>query len=148
MGNICRSPTAEAVMQNLVDERGFSDVIELDSAGTGGWHVGHSPDPRATEAARRRGIEMTGRARQVSTADFEEFDLLVAMDSDNYGDLVTLAGGDDGKVRLLRDYADGEGLPVPDPYYGGDDGFEEVLDIVERNCAALLEEVSPGRVQE
>ena len=135
-------------MQKLVDERGFSDEIELDSAGTGGWHVGHSPDGRATEAARRRGIEMTGRARQVSTADFEEFDLLVAMDSDNYGDLVTLAGGDDGKVRLLRDYADGEGLPVPDPYYGGDDGFEEVLDIVERNCAALLEEVSPGRVQE
>ena len=148
MGNICRSPTAEAVMQDLVDERGLNDVIELDSAGTGGWHVGHAPDPRATEAARQRGIEMTGRARQVSTGDFDDFDLLVAMDSDNYGDLVTLAGGDSGKVRLLRDYADGEGLPVPDPYYGGDDGFEEVLDIVERNCAALLEEVGPGRVQE
>ncbi len=87
---------------------------------------------------------MTGRARQVSTGDFDDFDLLVAMDSDNYEDLVTLAGGDASKVRLLRDYADGEGMPVPDPYYGGDEGFEEVLDIVERNCSALLEEVSPG----
>lgn len=148
MGNICRSPTAEAVMRNLVDERGLSGEIEIDSAGTGGWHVGNAPDPRATEAARLRGIEMTGAARQVAIGDFDEFDLLVAMDSDNYEDLVGLAGGDGGKVRLLRQYADGEGLPVPDPYYGGDDGFEEVLDIVERNCAALLEEVSPGRMQE
>jgi len=141
MGNICRSPTAEGVMRKLVAEQGREDEFVIDSAGTGAWHVGNPPDSRATAAAAARNIPLESRARQVTVDDFDEYDLIIAMDSDNQEDLVRLTGGDDSKVRLLRDYADGGGKGVPDPYYGGDDGFEEVLDIVVRNSAALLEEI-------
>ena len=141
LGNICRSPTAEGVMRSLVEERGLSETIEIDSAGTGDWHIGKRADPRAIEAAARRGIELTSRARQVSAADFDDFDLIVAMDQSNHGDLVALAGGDDSKVRLLREYGGDADPDVPDPYYGGDDGFEEVLDIIERNLGLLLDEL-------
>lgn len=141
LGNICRSPTAEAVMRGLVEERGLSDTIEIDSAGTGDWHVGKSADPRAIEAAAARGVELTSRARQVGAADFGDFDLIVAMDRSNHGNLVALAGGDESKLRLLREYGGDADLDVPDPYYGGEDGFEEVLDIIERNCGLLLDEL-------
>lgn len=129
-------------MRQLIDERGLTDEIEVDSAGTGAWHIGNPPDSRATEAAAKRGIELTGSARQVTRDDFSEFDLIVVMDSDNQQNLLHL--GDPSKVKLLREYADGEELAVPDPFYGGDDGFVDVLDIVERNCVALLKEVNPG----
>ncbi|HEX8083673.1 MAG TPA: low molecular weight protein-tyrosine-phosphatase [Solirubrobacteraceae bacterium] len=140
LGNICRSPTAEGVMRALIRERGLEDRIEVDSAGTGGWHVGAPPDARATEAARRRGIVLEGAARRFSVEDFDRFDVILAMDSENLRDLRALAPDDEAraKVRLLR----GPGLDVPDPYYGGADGFENVLDHVEEACRRLLDEIA------
>jgi protein-tyrosine phosphatase len=149
LGNICRSPTAEGVLRHLVAERGLEDEIEIDSAGTGGWHVGAAPDERATAAALERGIELAGAARKVAFSDFEEFDLLLAMDEDNARDLRNLAPDHaEGKVRLLREFdptaVAGADLDVPDPYYGGPEGFEEVLDMVDRACRGLLAEIAPG----
>ncbi len=148
LGNICRSPTAEGVMRALVREAGLQERIELDSAGTGGWHVGESPDARATEAARRRGIVLEGAARKVRLRDFEEFDLILAMDASNLRDLQRLAPDEQAreKVRLLREWdptADGD-LDVPDPYYGGPGGFDRVLDLVQAACTALLEQLREG----
>jgi protein-tyrosine phosphatase len=151
MGNICRSPTAEAVFRALVEEEGRTAEVEIDSAGTGGWHVGAPPDERATEAAGRRGITVEGSARQVQPDDFREYDLLVAMDAENVADLQRVAPDPEAaaKIRLLREYdpeavAQGD-LDVPDPYYGGDDGFEQVLDMVQRASRGLLDEVAPTR---
>jgi protein-tyrosine phosphatase len=143
LGNICRSPTAEGVMRTLVREAGLEDRIELDSAGTGSWHIGEAPDPRATEAARGRGIVLEGAARQVQASDFEAFDLIVAMDRQNLADLRHLAPDESAreKVVLLRDLdpaTAGQQLDVPDPYHGGARGFEHVLDLVRDACAALL----------
>src|SRR3954471_15158180 len=139
MGNICRSPTAEGVLRRLVRDEGLSDQVEIDSAGTGGWHVGSPPDERATEAARRRGIELAGAARQFEPEDFERFDLILAMDRENLAELRALAPDDEarGKVRLLLGDRD-----VPDPYYGGERGFEDVLDLVEAGCRDLLAELA------
>jgi protein-tyrosine phosphatase len=154
LGNICRSPTAEAVMAKLVADAELEHAIELDSAGTGAWHVGNPPDERATAAAAARGIEMRGSARQVTIEDFERFDLLLAMDTDNHCNLLALAPHADAaaRVRMLREYdptiASGGAsttaisLDVPDPYYGGEDGFDRVLDLVEAACAGLLSELS------
>jgi protein-tyrosine phosphatase len=147
LGNICRSPTAEGVMRHLVAEEGLEDRIEIDSAGTGGWHVGAPPDARATEAANRRGVVLDGAARRFDPEDFERFDLIVAMDGENRRDLLRLAPDDEAraKVRLLREFdprsREGGDLDVPDPYYGGDDGFEEVLDLVDAAARGLLAEV-------
>jgi protein-tyrosine phosphatase len=139
LGNICRSPIAEAVMRSLVAEQGLQAQIEVDSAGTGDWHVGQRPDARAREAAARRGFAVTGRARQVSRRDFVTYDLLLAMDSQNLQDLQRIAPpGTEQKVRMLA------AVDVPDPFYGPDGGFETVLDIVTAGCAALLDELDPG----
>jgi protein-tyrosine phosphatase len=148
MGNICRSPTAEGVMRHLLAEERLEDVIELDSAGTGGWHAGDPPDRRATAAARARGIALDGAARQVRPDDFEEFDLILAADRENVAALRAIApAGTEGKVRLLREFdPHSEGAPdldVPDPYYGGERGFEDVLDLVEAACRGLLAQVRP-----
>jgi protein-tyrosine phosphatase len=140
LGNICRSPTAEGVMRRLVREQGLEHEIEIDSAGTGGWHVGSPPDARATEAAARRGTELTGAARRFDPRrDFDRFDLILAMDAENRRDLLALAADDEArsKVRMFR-LGD---LDVPDPYYGGEDGFEEVLDLVEEAARGLLDEL-------
>ena len=133
-------------MRGLVASRGLDGEIEVESAGTGDWHLGDPPDPRAVAAAAERGVELTGAARQVSAADFEGFDLLVAMDRSNRDALLRLAPDAEAreKVRLLRDFGDGAG-DVPDPYYGGPDGFAEVVEIVERACSALLEEIRSGQ---
>ncbi len=145
MGNICRSPTAEGVMRALVAAAGLRDRIELDSAGTGGWHEGAPPDARATAAATLRGIELEGAARQVRRRDFEEFDLLIALDAPNARDLRRLAPDADAaaKVRRLREFdpVGGDDLDVGDPYYGGEDGFGRVLDQVQAACDGLLEEL-------
>jgi low molecular weight protein-tyrosine phosphatase len=147
LGNICRSPTAEGVMRKLVAEAGLRREVELDSAGTGGWHVGEPPDSRAREAARRRGIELRSVARRVRAEDFERFDLILAMDGSNRHALRRLAPDERAreKVRLLREFdPDSAGLAnldVPDPYYDGEHGFETVLDQVEAACAGLLEHV-------
>ncbi len=146
LGNICRSPTAEGVMRALVREAGLEDRIEVDSAGTGSWHIGDSPDTRATAAARERGIALEGAARQVQRGDFETFDLIVAMDRQNFADLRHLAPDERAaeKVVLLRELdpaTAGRQLDVPDPYHGGARGFEHVFDLVHDACAALLEEL-------
>jgi protein-tyrosine phosphatase len=152
LGNICRSPTAEGVMRQLVREAGLEADVELDSAGTGGWHVGSPPDERATAAARARGIALEGTARRVRGEDFERFDLLLAMDRANLRALQRLAPGERerAKVRLLRDFdpasADGD-REVPDPYYGAGGGFEEVLDVVQAACEGLLAEIRAGRLR-
>jgi protein-tyrosine phosphatase len=150
LGNICRSPTAEGVMRALIEREGLAEQIDLDSAGTGAWHVGSSPDRRARSAARGRGIELSGSARQVEPRDFERFDLLLAMDLENARELRALASdeGERAKVRLLREFdpesaARGD-LEVPDPYYGAAGGFEEVLDLVEAACEGLLAEIRSG----
>jgi protein-tyrosine phosphatase len=139
LGNICRSPTAEGVMRRLVEEEGLEDQIEIDSAGTGGWHVGAPPDQRATEAARRRGTTLSGAARRFDPADFDRFDLILAMDAENKRDLLALAPDDEARAKV-RLFLSG-GRDVPDPYYGGAGGFEEVLDLVEEAARELLAEV-------
>jgi protein-tyrosine phosphatase len=146
-GNICRSPTAEGVMRGLVAEAERHDEIEVESAGIGNWHAGDPPDPRSVAAAAERGVELAGAARQVDEADFEGFDLLVAMDRSNRDALLRLAPDEEarGRVKLLREYGDREEHDVPDPYYGGAEGFAEVVEIVERNCRALLDELAADR---
>jgi low molecular weight protein-tyrosine phosphatase len=152
LGNICRSPTAECTMRALVREAGMEDQVEIDSAGTGGWHVGAPPDERATAAAAGRGIALEGSARRVRASDFDDFDLMIAMDSANLSDLVALAGTDAqrAKVRLLREFdpaSDGSReLDVPDPYYGEGDGFERVLDMVQASCRGLLAQIQAGEL--
>jgi protein-tyrosine phosphatase len=148
LGNICRSPTAEGVMRALVENAGLDGEIEIDSAGTGGWHAGEPADSRARAAARKRGYELTSIARKVRNSDFHEFDLILAMDRSNFEDLRAIAPSEAvEKIRMLREFGDGERLDVPDPYYGGADGFAEVLDIVERCCEALIEEVQAGALR-
>ena len=152
LGNICRSPTAEGVMRSLVAQAGLEDSIELDSAGTGAWHVGSPPDERATEAAGTRGVTLEGSARQVRATDFTDFDVLVAMDSANLRDLRALAHGDEERerVRLLREFdpaSAGSGdLDVPDPYYGAGDGFAKVFDLVHSACEGLLSQIQAGEI--
>jgi protein-tyrosine phosphatase len=155
LGNICRSPTAEGVMRTLVAEAADSNPtrpIEIDSAGTGAWHVGSAPDRRASAAAANEGVTLAGQARRVEPEDFERFDLVIAMDRSNVRDLKALAGTAEAraKVRLLREFdpasVDGGDLDVPDPYYGGEDGFETVFAIVRAACQALLDEIQAGRL--
>ena len=147
MGNICRSPTMEGVMRHVVREEGLEDRVEIDSAGTGGWHAGDPPDRRATAAAARRGVRLEGAARQIRREDFERFDLILCADRDNLRDVHALAPDDEARerVRLLREFdgasAGAPDLDVPDPYYGGADGFELVLDQVEAACRGLLAHV-------
>ncbi len=140
-------------MRALVRDAGLQDEIELDSAGTGAWHVGSPPDERATAAAAGRGIVLEGVARRVGESDFYDFDLMIAMDSANLDDLRALAPGEEqrAKVRLLREFepgADGAAeLDVPDPYYGAGDGFERVLDMVDASCRGLLAQIRAGELR-
>ena len=145
LGNICRSPAAQAVMQAMVDERGLSDRFYIDSAGIGGWHIGDLPDKRMRVHARPRGYELTHRARKVRSADFEDFDLIVGMDASNVDDLCNLAMTleQQDKVVMMGDYI--RQYPnydhVPDPYYEGSEGFELVLDLLEDACDNLLDRI-------
>lgn len=144
LGNICRSPTAEGVMRKLVADAGLEDRIIIDSAGTGDWHAGELPDPRTREAASRRGLELTHRARQFTRKDLERFDLVLAMDHANLRHLRYMRGERTApELRLLRSFdpTAPEGAEVPDPYAGGPDGFEDVLDLCERACDGLLAHV-------
>ena len=144
MGNICRSPTAEAVFTELARREGGPVHFEIDSAGTHAYHVGEPPDSRAVTAALRRGLAMAHlRARVVTREDFLNFDLLLAMDEDNLAHLHRIApAGYRERARLFMDYAPDAGLrSVPDPYYGGDIGFEQVLDLVEQAARGLLHEL-------
>lgn len=145
LGNICRSPMAQGVFAHVAAQSGMSDLFELDSAGTGAWHIGNPPDARGVAAAARRGIDISNqRARQVRPRDFSDFDLLLAMDMENRSQLRFLApDGYAGKVRLFLDDAAALGSgEVPDPYYGGEQGFEEVLDLVVAGSRVLLNRLS------
>jgi protein-tyrosine phosphatase len=135
-GNICRSPSAEALMRRLVDEAGLAAEIEVDSAGTGSWHVGEPPDPRAVTAACERGLTVTGIARQISPSDFDDFDLILAVDDENLRQLRRITPP--GSAERVRKLAPQD---VPDPYYGGADGFGLVLDLIEKDCRTLLDEL-------
>jgi len=148
LGNICRSPAAEAVFLHFVAEAGREREFIVDSAGTGGWHAGERADARMRQAAERRGIEIRSVARQVTRTDFEDFDWILAMDASNLETLHRMApAARRPKVRLFRDLdPDGRGQDVPDPYYGDMNGFDEVLDIVTRTARALLAELTqPAR---
>ena len=144
LGNICRSPTAEGVMQGLVDKRELSDSIQLDSAGTGAWHVGNKADARSREVAQTRGLELTSRARQFKASDFEKFDYVLAMDRSNYENLSAMATSEQqNKLHMFRSFdpATPHGPDVPDPYYGGPQGFEDVFDMCESACEGLLNHI-------
>ncbi|OGT21230.1 MAG: phosphotyrosine protein phosphatase [Gammaproteobacteria bacterium RBG_16_57_12] len=144
MGNICRSPTAHGVFRNLVMQQGVSELILIDSAGTHAYHIGEAPDPRAMSSARRRGVDISDlRARRVAEDDFEHFDYILAMDRDNLEILANKSPGEHGhKIRLFLDYAPHMNeAEVPDPYYGGMNGFEQVLDLVEAAAEGLLKEI-------
>jgi protein-tyrosine phosphatase len=141
MGNICRSPTAHGVFAHLVHSQGLDDRILIDSAGTHAYHIGSSPDKRSQAAALRRGFDLSAqRARKVTVADIEDFDYVLAMDRANLDDLQDLvAAAQRERVRLFMTFAERWNVDeVPDPYYGGDSGFERVLDMVEDAAAGLL----------
>jgi protein-tyrosine phosphatase len=147
LGNICRSPTAEGVMRHKLGNAGVAENVDIESAGTGGWHVGHPPDERAAAAAAARGIALDSRAQRFEHNHFDDFDLIIAMDRQNLEDMRSLAphAVAEGKLHLLREFdplaVESGSLEVPDPYYGGEDGFEDVLDMVERACDGLLVEI-------
>jgi protein-tyrosine phosphatase len=145
LGNICRSPIAEGVMRHLVQAAGLSHAFEVDSAGTAGYHAGELPDSRARAAGRRFGIEVGGRARQFKRADFERFDYVLAMDNSNLEDLSELAPSAAARenLHLLRsfDKSSPGGASVPDPYYGEDEDFDDVVRICLAACTPLLEQL-------
>ncbi len=141
LGNICRSPLAEAVLQREIEKRGLQKAIGVDSSGTSGWHKGELADPRMRSSAERRGIHITSRSDHFQPEHFEKFDLILVMDNSNYRNVVGLTNRKEyqDKVRLFRDF-DPEGVgEVPDPYYGGDKGFDTVIDMVERTAARVID---------
>ena len=149
LGNICRSPTAEGVFRHLVAEAGLTSSFEIDSAGTAGYHSGELPDPRARAAGKRAGIAVGGKARQFVVADFARFDHVIAMDPANAKDLRRIAPSAEAarKVRLMRSFdpAASADAAIPDPYYGDDEGFDEVLELCRTACQHLLQEIRAER---
>jgi protein-tyrosine phosphatase len=148
MANICRSPTAEAVARKFLEQAGLQDLIAVDSAGTHDYHAGEPPDPRAIDAARRRGYDLSGlRARQITEADFRERDLLLAMDGNNLALIESMCPFQHrSKLGLLMSYARNARAPfVPDPYCRGASDFDTVLDYIEDACAGLLEQLRAGK---
>lgn len=150
LGNIVRSPLGENMFEHLAQQNGTADRYQVDSAGTGSWHVGESPDQRMRQVAARNGLKYDGSARQFRQGDFDQFDIIIAMDTDNRSNLMRLARSQEqqNKVHLMRkfDPQTGHGASVPDPYYGGIDGFEEVYRIVERSCQGLLDTLENGEL--
>ena len=144
MGNICRSPAGENIFRHVVQEAGLSEQIQCDSAGTIGMHTGNKPDARMSKTIRRRGYEVTGHARQFGLRDFEVFDLILTMDDENYRNISKLAqcGDDRAKIRRFTDFcSQHDESEVPDPYYGGEAGFQLVADLIEDGSEGLLKEV-------
>ena len=146
LGNICRSPAAEGIMRQMVEERALYNDIIVDSAGIGSWHVGEMPDPRMRKHAARRGYDLSPlRARQFRSDDFQKFDYIIVMDEENYHDVMERGGvyADARKVLRMKDYfIRYKGLQsVPDPYYGGAEGFERALNLIEDGCEGLLKDL-------
>ena len=145
-----RSPLAENLFLHLAEQQGVAHKYQADSAGTSSWHIGESPDTRMRRVAARHGLSYSGRARQFQESDLDRFDLILAMDRNNYAELLRQARSDQQrkKIRLLREF-DSLGGPraeVPDPYYGGLDGFEETYQVVERSCRGLLDALEAGKL--
>ena len=149
LGNIIRSPLAEQLFSELSRQPGATDKYTVDSAGTGDWHSGQSPDPRMIETAKTHGLTLGGTARQVRPNDLDDFDLILAMDGSNRADLLELARtpGQRGKIRMLREFdPQRDDLDVPDPWYGGQGDFEQTYQIIERSVRGLLEALERGKV--
>jgi protein-tyrosine phosphatase len=143
-GNICRSPLGEAIFRNLVEEAELGGHFEIDSAGTHGWHEGEPADPRARRVGRKRGVEVTSIARAVGSRDFERFDVILAMDRGHLRELRARCPAPfRDRIRLMREYEDpgGRDPDVPDPYYSGEEAFEEVFEVLDNCCRGLLEEL-------
>ncbi|MDG9885644.1 low molecular weight phosphotyrosine protein phosphatase [Pseudomonas sp. GD04058] len=147
LGNICRSPTAEGVLRHQLAEAGLAEVIHVASAGTGDWHVGNPPDSRTRRAAQLRGYDLSAqRAQQVSVEDFTRYDLILAMDKSNLANLQAMRPGHaSAELDLFLRRYEGALEEVPDPYYGGEQGFEHVLDLIEAACRGLVSELK-GRL--
>lgn len=145
LGNICRSPLAEGILRSKVTQAGLSDAIEIDSAGTGNWHVGEAPDARAQACAKTKGIDIsTLRARQFVPEDFQRFDYVLVSDQQNLQDVLRLARNESDKYRVSKilDYLeDAPTRDVPDPYFGGADGFDHVYEMLDASCTSLLQEI-------
>ncbi|WP_434054852.1 MAG: low molecular weight protein-tyrosine-phosphatase [Roseibium sp.] len=136
LGNICRSPLAEGIFSGLVDDAGLTGDFQIDSAGTGAWHIGNPPDPRSVEIAARNGIDISHQqARTVSLDDFDRFDVIVAMDGNNLATLSSLCATPRAEIRLLLNAPP---MDVPDPYFGGPEGFEDVYLLIRSGCEKLL----------
>lgn len=148
LGNICRSPAADGVMRKKAEEAGLD--LRIDSAGIGAWHVGQLPDPRMRQCGRKRGYDLSHRARQVSAADFGDFDIIMGMDAQNMADLRRLAPSDEakGKIRLMADFLMGHKgqKSIPDPYYGDEADFDFALDLVEDAADGIIEQIKKGRI--
>lgn len=146
LGNICRSPLAEGIFRHLTALGGQEERYPTDSAGTGGWHIGHAPDQRSIEVARMNGIDIAGlRARRVAPEDFRRFGLILAMDHDNLRNLKTMAPPDaTARVALFSAFSTGKEADVPDPYYGGIDGFQAVYTMLFAGCTSLVEKLESG----
>ncbi len=142
LGNICRSPTAEGIMQHLVNERGLQPYFYIDSAGTSAYHIGEPANSKSRKVANERGVELKSRARRFEADDLDEFDLILAMDRENHQNILSLdsRGSFSDKVKLMREFdpQTGNDAEVPDPYYGGMDGFNDVFEILHRSCDNLL----------
>ena len=143
LGNICRSPTGEGVLQSIVDDQGLSGSISIDSAGTIGYHDGKPADSRMRAAAKKRGYDLLSRSRKIIYSDLENFDLVIAMDRENLQDIMAIHPEPSATIKLLSSYL-GDDWPsdVPDPYYGGEAGFEYVLDMIEAACPQIVADLS------
>jgi len=144
LGNICRSPAGDNVFRNLIEQEGLQDQIECDSAGTIGYHTGNSPDSRMSATLKSRGYKIHGRARQIQVEDFNDFDLIVTMDDSNYKDVCKVAPNKEAEAKVKKFVSfcsEHDDTEVPDPYYGGQDGFEHVADLMEDGCRNLLNQL-------
>jgi len=140
LGNICRSPLAEAIFKHKIAESGLSGKFIVDSSGTGDYHIGEDPDARTIEVAIRNGVSISHKARQFSTRDFDSFDYIIAMDESNLRNIRNLKNNiEKGRLMLMRDFDESKDKNVPDPYFGGKDGFDEVFDILDASLANFLE---------
>ena len=140
LGNICRSPLAEAIFKKKLQNEGLEGKIHADSAGTANYHVGENPDPRTIEIARKHGVPVNHKGQQFKKHHYDEFDYLLAMDHSNYHNMTIEMGMDSDKLILMRDFdSDGNGQDVPDPWYGGMNGFEDVYQILDRSLDEFLE---------
>ena len=149
LGNICRSPTAQGVFEKLLHQHNLHQKVIADSAGTSGWHVGSPPDNRAIQMASKKDYNISNyRGRQVDFGDFYEFDLILAADYSNYDNLIYIAPEEaKDKIKLLLEYGSSGLKEIPDPYYGGEKGFEEVLNLIEEACENIIEKIKSGELK-